>query len=552
MKLMARPSHSIFIASVIVAGIVTTITMSSKSSPPQPQPHPKDGFVTWDIPPGARIEEIATIWAAATSGDPEILQSKAYDAELIGSLGIDATSLEGYLKPGVHRTPRGATANDVIAELVKSQQRTLDERKDLITASGLTPHEVLTLASMLEKESSELRPALAAAWRQRLRINLRLESHGALAFVQQGKIDRSFDSPFNTFIHHGLPPHPIGNPTAETIDAVLHAVESAETVVLRGRQPSPEEIEALRAVPVDPPPASLARDTHYWVSNEMRHDVVRSSIEHKGGIYMGVGTDQCYLLAGWMRPDMMVLMDFDQAVIHLHNIYRLIFLAAETPERFSELWSFAGRKDLYGLIKAANPTPAKRRQLHLILEEARPKVAWRFKRMRDIYQPLGVPTFLDSPEQYAHLRALFTGDRVFAIRGDLTGKKAMRNLGKVFGENGRTVGLVYLSNAEQYFGYTENFRTNIRSLPLDANSTLFRTRPAGKDYVYILQPLENFRRWLEEPHIRGVAYVAPKKSLNVKKRPLVMIDGDPPPPPTSKRKSSEGKKAPAAKTATRP
>ena len=52
---------------------------------------------------------------------------------------------------------------------------------------------------------------------------------------------------------------------------------------------------------------------------------------------MGVGTDQNYLIAGWSRPEVLVLMDFDQVVVDLHRVYQLAFLHAESPEAFLRL-----------------------------------------------------------------------------------------------------------------------------------------------------------------------------------------------------------------------
>ena len=87
----------------------------------------------------------------------------------------------------------------------------------------------------------------------------------------------------------------------------------------------------MHAVVEDPPPPELVRDTHYIVSNESRQDLFKDSIAAHGGALLGVGSDQNYLLAGWSRPELLILFDFDQVVVNVHRVYRAFFLNAATP-----------------------------------------------------------------------------------------------------------------------------------------------------------------------------------------------------------------------------
>jgi UPF0755 protein len=96
----------------------------------------------------------------------------------------------------------------------------------------LTPAEVVTLASMIQREArgTQEMPAIAAVYLNRLRIRMRLQCcatvHYALGEVWDRPLrneDLKIDSPFNTYVHYGLPPSPIGNPGREALAAVLRA-----------------------------------------------------------------------------------------------------------------------------------------------------------------------------------------------------------------------------------------------------------------------------------------------------------------------------------------
>ena len=77
-------------------------------------------------------------------------------------------------------------------------------------------------------------------------------------------------------------------------------------VVASGSSPaitpvSPAWTDTLNKIVPDPPPPHLVRGTHYVISNEDRHDLWLKTVQGKGGAYLGVGTDQNYVLAGWQN-----------------------------------------------------------------------------------------------------------------------------------------------------------------------------------------------------------------------------------------------------------
>ena len=153
------------------------------------------------------------------------------DQGLLAELGVTANSAEGYLCPGSYNILPGRTEREVVREMVLRQQALLDAglgRQG--KAKGLSANDLLTLASMVEKEAvlPAEKPLIAAVFHNRLRLGMRLQSdptalYGVRAFA--GKVSRDDilrPSPYNTYLIPALPPGPIGNPGREAIEAVLN------------------------------------------------------------------------------------------------------------------------------------------------------------------------------------------------------------------------------------------------------------------------------------------------------------------------------------------
>ncbi|HOX46426.1 MAG TPA: hypothetical protein PK668_22675 [Myxococcota bacterium] len=300
---------------------------------------------------------------------------------------------------------------------------------------------------------------------------------------------------------------------------------------------SAEEVAALAGVRADPPPEELSKGLHFIVSDEKRHYLFQPTVQDLGGVMIGLGTDQNYTLAGWARPELLVLLDFDQMVVDLHKVYRLVFLAAASPEEFLELWSFRKAKELRKLVTTAYPRKAEQKDIFFALNNSRATVAKNFKDVMERYRQVGVPMFLTAPDQYAHLRALFQADRVLMVRGDLTATRTLADLARVLKAQGRVVRALYLSNAEQYFNYTRAFRDNVLGLPYDERSWILRTRPRGFEYIYLAQRPDVLRAWLEDRRTWNVRVLAPRKLLSVQ-RPFQVLAALPPPPPPPRPKKA--------------
>lgn len=304
----------------------------------------------------------------------------------------------------------------------------------------------------------------------------------------------------------------------------------------------------------DPAPPALVRDQHYVISNESRHDLFRAVATNLGGVYIGVGSDQNYLLAGWARPELLILFDFDQVVVNLHRVYRVFFLNAATPEEFMALWELKNEARAESLINAEYTDPLRRAGVLRAYRTARYAVPRRFRGVLLTYKQHGVRSFLDDPEQYAYLVQLFRGGRVVMVRGDLTAGTCMSSIAAAVRNIGATVRVLYLSNAERYFAYNDAFRKSMLALPTDERSLVLRTR-ARRDgsYEYIMQEAENFRAWVgrrsiqlsfQYTHLREPAAAPTGHDRDPDKEESLFTIRRLPPTPAEPAKAPQGAPAP--------
>ena len=100
---------------------------------------------------------------------------------------------------------------------------------------------------------------------------------------------------------------------------------------------------------------------------------------------------------------------------------------------------------------------------------------------------------------------LFKAGKVFPVRGDLTKDRTMLAIAKAARDANLHIGAIYLSNAEQYFPFSEQYRANFKAFPFNARSVVLRTLPDGKkQYYYFTQSGKLFQDWMERARIRKV------------------------------------------------
>ena len=182
------------------------------------------------IPEGLTVEQIATIFERDGWIRRERFLSLAQDATFIRGLGIETDQLEGYLFPETYDLVRDETDEAAILRRMTSQFRQVWARVKPAEINGLTQHQVVTLASIVEKETAAVgeRPLIARVFLNRLALGMRLQSDPTVVYGVRDfngditKADLSRPTPYNTYVIPGLPPGPICNPGQAALEAVLH------------------------------------------------------------------------------------------------------------------------------------------------------------------------------------------------------------------------------------------------------------------------------------------------------------------------------------------
>jgi UPF0755 protein len=185
------------------------------------------------FPEGLTAAEMADIAVAHDFGTRDAFLKAVRRGALVGEVDRGATDLEGYLFPETYALPRHAAAETLVGLMVKRFLEVYDEglRKDA-AARGLTTREAVTLASLVEKETSraEERPIVAAVYHNRRRLGMPMQCDPTVIYALQragrwnGNITRDdlgFDSPYNTYRYPGLPPGPIASPGRASLEAAV-------------------------------------------------------------------------------------------------------------------------------------------------------------------------------------------------------------------------------------------------------------------------------------------------------------------------------------------
>jgi len=185
------------------------------------------------FPEGLTIEEMAKLYETNGFGRASDFVQAARSPERIRDLDPAAPDLEGYLFPETYAMPRHVPASRLIAAMVDRFRAVYgEEMRTRAAAEGLTMRQVVTLASIVEKETGrgEERPLVAAVFRNRMKIGMPLQTDPTIVYALEkahrydGNIrrdDLAMDSPYNTYKNPGLPPGPIASPGKAALEAAL-------------------------------------------------------------------------------------------------------------------------------------------------------------------------------------------------------------------------------------------------------------------------------------------------------------------------------------------
>lgn len=190
------------------------------------------------VPEGLTVNETAEHLAAKGLGDARELEAAFQNTSLVAAFDPDATDLEGYLFPTTYQFTRNPSSAEVARTMIAQFEEVFDAAKrEKSEELGLSTREVVTLASVIEKEtgSADERPLIGSVVWNRLERGMALGMDSTIIYALkiQGRydgnlrrVDLETDHPYNTYRVAGIPPGPIASPGEASIDAVLEPAET--------------------------------------------------------------------------------------------------------------------------------------------------------------------------------------------------------------------------------------------------------------------------------------------------------------------------------------
>jgi UPF0755 protein len=207
--------------------------------------HARIEEVTVTIPEGWRAEQVAQMLAKENIVDGDeflaLVRGGKFDYSLLQDRP-EGSSLEGFLFPETYRIPVQAEAKDLIERMLSTlEERFTPEMRRLAAERGVTVYEVITLASIVEREAviAEERPLIAGVFLNRLEQGMYLRADPTVQYAKGYDATtgqwwpavavedwEAVDSPYSTYLYPGLPPGPICSPGLSAIQAVLEPADT--------------------------------------------------------------------------------------------------------------------------------------------------------------------------------------------------------------------------------------------------------------------------------------------------------------------------------------
>ena len=248
------------------------------------------------VPEGLTAEETFQLFSKEGIGGPDAFRNALAKTELLPGLTHGLSDLEGFLFPDTYVVTRTTPADQIVDRMVANfREHYTPDLQRRAAALGLTTRQAVTLASIVERESGVKSegPLIAGVYLNRLRRGMRLQADPTVIYALRrdgrwkGTIHRSdydYESPYNTYLHEGLPPGPIANPGKDALRAAVNPAQSsylyfvanpttaghqfsttfdehlaAIAIARRAREQTPEPVGPEMPAPATPPP--LATET---------------------------------------------------------------------------------------------------------------------------------------------------------------------------------------------------------------------------------------------------------------------------------------------------
>jgi UPF0755 protein len=189
------------------------------------------------VPEGFTLKQMAPRIARITELDPDSVEARLQGDSLGILWDVPGPGLEGYLFPDTYRFAQGASFAEVVGAMVEQYKLSWTaERRERLSALGMSEREVVTLASIVQAEARviEEMPLISSVFHNRLQRGYLLQADPTVLYALGGSrprllyaaMDSVADHPYNTYTHTGLPPGPIGAPGLAALDAALNPADS--------------------------------------------------------------------------------------------------------------------------------------------------------------------------------------------------------------------------------------------------------------------------------------------------------------------------------------
>lgn len=224
---------------------------------------PNTIYFTLVVPEGWTVDQIAARVEAGTGASAKefvrIAKTQAQDTDLLSKYSFlrqnSTPSLEGYLFPKTYRVKAGTTVREIVEMMLSQFGREVGELDVSVpTARGLNSHQIVTMASMIEREARvpAERPVIASVIYNRLARGMLLEIDATVLYVLGNKTkllwrDLRVDSPYNTYIAHGLPPGPIASPGLASLQAACRPADTGYYFYVRTGKDGSHTFTATKA-----------------------------------------------------------------------------------------------------------------------------------------------------------------------------------------------------------------------------------------------------------------------------------------------------------------
>ncbi len=188
-------------------------------------------LVTVTIPEGFDLRNIVPRLAKVLDVPEDSVRVAASDSTWRAERGVTAATLEGYLFPDTYSFAAKTSARRAVQTMLERFDAVWrDEWSSRADSLGITRHEAVTMAALVEKEArvANERPIIAAVYWNRVKRGMLLQADPTVQYALPEHVDRvlfvhlEVDSPYNTYRYAGLPPGPIASPGAASLEAALY------------------------------------------------------------------------------------------------------------------------------------------------------------------------------------------------------------------------------------------------------------------------------------------------------------------------------------------